>query len=176
MGDPKNHAVKSIRRSSEGSASRKVVAKPSTVSRSVQRIVRRRTEHFCGTKSPLSRLRAGGADCPQGARAAARDSQIGPIGARWLGIAARLACTHTGDGEPIAQRCAHSVDTRTSAWLNTRFRTGRPWLWRVSPTRRTSVERIMPSGTNDCPTELSSRVTRRHKNSSSETGFDSPQG
>ena len=51
-----------------------------------------------------------------------------------------------------------------------------PWLWRVSQTRRTSVERIMPSGTNDCPTELSSRVTRRHENSSSERGFDSPQG
>ena len=95
---------------------------------------------------------------PQGARAAARGSQIGPIGSRWLGIAARLACTHTRDGEPITQRCAHSVDTRTSAWLNTRFRTGRPWLWRVSQTRRTSVERIMPSGTNivllSCQAEL----------------------
>jgi hypothetical protein len=65
MGDPKNHAVKSIRRSSEGSASRKVVAKPSTVSRSVQPIVRRRTQHFRGTKSQPSRLRAGGADCPR---------------------------------------------------------------------------------------------------------------
>ena len=127
-------------------------------------------------KEPAEPLEGRGRRLPQSARAAASVSQIGPIGARWLGIAARLACTHTGDGEPITQRCAHSVDTCTSAWLNTRFRTGRPWLWRVSQTRRTSVERIMPSGTNDCPTELSSRVTRRHENSSSERGFDSPQG
>src|ERR1700722_15618454 len=42
-----------------GISIRKVVAKPSTVSRSVQRIVRRRTYHFRGIKSPPSRLRAG---------------------------------------------------------------------------------------------------------------------
>src|SRR5580704_2800819 len=209
MGDPKNHAIKSIGHfySRRWRPSRQTaltggpgnelsilwvkIALHGGQARDQHQKGRRQTKHgfLIGSadraaqdltlsryKEPAEPLEGRGRRLPQSARAAASVSQIGPIGARWLGIAARLACTHTGDGEPITQRCAHSVDTCTSAWLNTRFRTGRPWLWRVSQTRRTSMERIMPRGTNDCPTELSSRVTRRHKNSSSERGFDSPQG
>ena len=55
-------------RSSEGSASRKVVAKPSTVSGSVQWIVRSRTYLFRGIRKPPSRLRAGAPIAPKARR------------------------------------------------------------------------------------------------------------